>query len=52
MSSVELSGKMKKFLQSIDNNIYTQLEKHAKKRGTKVQELIRNVIIPEWLSKA
>ena len=51
MSSVELSGKMKKFLQSIDDNIYKQLEKHAEKRGIKVQELIRSIIIPDWLSK-
>jgi len=52
MSGVELSGKMKKFLQSIDDNIFKQLKKEGDKRGIKVQELIRSVIIPDWLSKA
>ena len=51
MSSIELAGKMKKFLQSLDDNIYKQLEKEARKKGIKVQELIRSVIIPDWLSK-
>jgi len=52
MSVVELSGKMKKFMQTLDDTIYHQLEKEAKKRGVKgVQELIRATIIPDWLSK-
>ena len=46
---LELSGKMKKFLQSLDDGVYSQLEKLAKKRGVNIQELIRAVIIPEWL---
>lgn len=44
-----LTGKMKKFLQSIDDGVYSQLEKLAKKRGVNIQELVRAVIIPEWL---
>jgi len=42
---------MKKFLQSIDDSVYAKLEKIAKKRGVTVQELIRAVIVPEWLEK-
>jgi len=44
-----MSGKMKKFLQSIDDSVYGKLEKMAKKRGITVQELIRAVIVPDWL---
>lgn len=36
-------------MQPLDNEIYTQLEELANKRGIKVQELIRAVIIPDWL---
>ena len=46
---LELTGKMKKFLQSLDNGVYSQLDKLAKKRGVNIQELLRAVIIPEWL---
>ena len=38
-----------KLLQTIDDAIYSRLEKLAKKRGITVQELIRAVIIPSWL---
>jgi len=39
---------MPKFIQSLDNQVYTQLEKLAKERGITVQTLIRAVIVPEW----
>ena len=42
---------VKKFLQSIDDPIYSKLEKKAKERGISVQELIRAVIVPDWLEK-
>jgi len=48
---MELSEAMKKFLQSIDDTVYKKLEGEAKKRGISVQELIRAVIVPEWLQK-
>ena len=49
---MELVGSsMKKFLQSIDDKVYGKLEKVAEKRGITVQELIRAVIIPDWLDK-
>ena len=38
-----------KFMQTLDQEIYEQLQNIANKRGIKVQELIRAVIIPEWL---
>ena len=43
------TGKMKKFLQSVDDGVYSQLEKIASKRGVNIQQLLRAVIIPEWL---
>lgn len=42
---------MAKFMQSIDEAIFSQLRAEAEKRGITVQELIRAVIIPEWLKK-
>ncbi len=42
---------MPKFMQTLDNEIYEKLSKIAKQRGISIQELIRAVIIPEWLSK-
>lgn len=49
--SIELSGTMKKFLQSIDDSIFKELQKRAKAKGITVQELIRAVVIPDWLEK-
>jgi len=40
---------MPKFMQTLEQEIYEQLQDIANKRGIKVQELIRAVIIPEWL---
>jgi predicted DNA-binding ribbon-helix-helix protein len=40
---------MPKFMQTLDSEIYRKLEQVAKKRGITVQELIRAVIIPEWM---
>lgn len=42
---------MAKFMQSLDNDVFNLLNSEAEKRGTKVQELIRTVIVPEWLKK-
>lgn len=39
------------FLQSIDDSVYSKLEKAANRRGITVQELIRAAIIPDWLDK-
>ncbi len=40
---------MPKFMQSLNDHMYKELEKLAKQRGITVQELIRAVILPEWL---
>lgn len=42
-------GSMPKFMQTLEQPIYNQLERIAKERGIKVQELVRAVIVPEWL---
>jgi len=40
---------MPKFKQSLSVEIYDKLLAISKRRGIEVQELIRSVIIPEWL---
>ena len=40
---------MPKFMQTLDEEIYSKLEELAKQRGISVQELIRAVVVPEWL---
>jgi hypothetical protein len=40
-----------KFMQSLDAQSLRQLRKYAKKRGIRVQEYIRAVVIPGWLEK-
>jgi hypothetical protein len=39
-------------MQSLDPEIYAQLRKMAKDRGITMQELIRAVIVPDWMKKA
>ncbi len=39
-------------MQTLDDLIYRELEKVAKKRGITIQELIRAVIVPEWINGA
>lgn len=41
----------KKFLQTLKTETYHAIEKEATQRGATVQELLRAVIIPEWLSE-
>jgi hypothetical protein len=40
-----------KFMQTLNQNIHKKLAQIAETRGITVQELIRAVIIPEWLEK-
>jgi len=42
---------MPKFMQTLDDSVYRKLKEIAKQRGITIQELIRAVIIPEWLEK-
>jgi hypothetical protein len=39
-----------KFMQTLDDTIFRELQKIAKKRGISIQELIRAVIVPEWVT--
>ncbi|HEX4922355.1 MAG TPA: hypothetical protein VFV92_16635 [Candidatus Bathyarchaeia archaeon] len=39
-------------MQSLDPEIYSELRKMAKDRGITMQELIRAVIVPDWMKKA
>ncbi len=40
----------RKFMQTLQPLAYKTLERIAKERGVTVQELIRAIVIPEWLS--
>jgi len=40
-----------KFMQSLDPQVYGELRKIAKERGITMQELIRAVIVPDWMNK-
>jgi hypothetical protein len=42
---------MAKFMQTLDDDIFKKLTGIANSRGITVQELIRAVIIPEWLKE-
>ena len=39
----------KKFMQTLETETYHAIAKEASQRGATVQELLRAVIIPEWL---
>jgi len=49
--SLMLTGNNRKFMQSFEESAYHRLEMIAKERGVTLQELMRAVIIPEWLKK-
>ncbi|HET7404760.1 MAG TPA: hypothetical protein VFV92_11390 [Candidatus Bathyarchaeia archaeon] len=38
-----------KFMQMLDSETYRTLEREADGRGASIQELLRTVIIPDWL---
>lgn len=42
---------MARFAQTLEEHIYAQLEEEAKARGIDVRELLKAVIIPEWVMK-
>ena len=41
----------KKFMQTLETETFHMISKEASQRGATVQELLRAVIIPEWLSE-
>ena|SRR6266568_4349142 len=40
-----------KFMQSLDSHVYVELSRLAGEKGVSVQELIRALIIPDWISR-
>ena len=46
-----MAGSKTKFMQMLDSQTYQVLEKEAKSRGASIQELLRTVIIPDWLTE-
>ena len=40
---------MSKYMQTLDYHVYSELKRLAKERGINVQELVRAVIIPDWM---
>jgi hypothetical protein len=40
-----------KFMQTIGGEMFKELERIADEKGIRVQELLRAVIIPEWVQK-
>ena len=49
MCSGGVRGLNKKFMQTLDNDVYRELNIVAKQRGIPVQELLRAVILPDWM---
>ena len=41
-----------KFMQVLDRSIFLKLKELAKSRGVTVQELIRVLVIPDWMRKS
>jgi hypothetical protein len=39
-----------KFMQTIERDVFRQLRETARERGVSVQELMRAVIVPEWMA--
>ena len=39
----------RKFMQTLDNKHYVELEILARKRGITLQQFLRAVIVPEWM---
>ncbi len=46
--SITISVKGKKFMLTLRDSVYGELEKAANQRGVNIQGLIRAVIVPEW----
>jgi len=40
-----------KFMQTFSPEVYSFLREEARRRGIRVQQLLRAIIIPEWLEK-
>ncbi len=49
MFVVQVASSKTKFMQMLDSQTYRVLEREARDRGASIQELLRTVIIPDWL---
>jgi len=38
-----------KYMQTLHQNIFTELNRIAEQKGISIQELIRAVIVPDWI---
>ena len=48
---IHTHARMPKFMQTLDEELYKQLQEIANERGITIQELIKAVIIPDWLKQ-
>jgi hypothetical protein len=39
-----------KFMQTVDSDVYRQIRAMAKERGVTVQEFLRAIVLPDWMS--
>src|SRR5712691_6525660 len=46
---IRLRSRSNRFIQSLDSDAFSKLSSLAQERGITTQELIRAVIIPEWM---
>jgi hypothetical protein len=51
LSVIDVPSSKTKFMQMLDSQTYRVLEKEARSRGASIQELLRTVIIPDWLTE-
>jgi hypothetical protein len=49
LTVVAVASSKTKFMQMLDSQTYRVLQKEASSRGASIQELLRTVIIPDWL---
>lgn len=43
------AGRIRKFMLTVNDPVHRGLEGVARRRGLTVQELIRTIVIPEWM---
>ncbi len=48
---ITVAGNKTKFMQMLDSQAYRALQNEARSRGASIQELLRTVIIPDWLTE-
>jgi hypothetical protein len=41
-------GRLHKFIQTLDDDVYQEISSRAQERGVSLQEFFRAVIVPDW----